>query len=148
MRAVGHQADLRMSQSRILTGRRYRGKGSRAEEREKRTFDGITFDSILEMYHYRDTLKPLHNARAIRALIYHPVFKFVLKDPLGEEFEVGQYEADFSYIETDTEKLRVQDVKAWERHPRTGRLRFLTGPDYLWQKPLMKICFGIDVEEV
>lgn len=138
-----------MKSARILSGRRYQGKGSRAENREKRTMDGIVFDSILELAHYRDKLKPLHNGRAIRALTYHPKFVFVLPDKVtGKDVEIGSYEADFSYIETATEQLRVQDVKAWERHPRTGELRFLTGPDYLWQRALMKACFGIDVEEV
>lgn len=133
----------------ITTGRRFQGKGSLAARREKRTFDNIVFDSMLEMEFYRNTLRPLLNGRQIEELEYHPLFEFTMKDPVtGEDFSAGSYEADFSYIETDTRKLRVLDVKAWERHPRTGVLRFITGSDYLWQKQLMRACFGIIVEEV
>ena len=131
----------------ITTGRRYQAKGTRSERLAKRTADNIVFDSQIEMNHYLN-LKTLLNAKKIRKLQYHPIFTFVLKDPTGVEFEAGQYEADFAYIETGTKALSVEDVKAWEVHPRTGELRYITGGDYIWQKRLMRACFGIEVVEV
>lgn len=131
----------------ITTGRRYQSTGTRAERLAKRTADNIVFDSIIEMNHYFN-LKTLLAAGKIRKLQHHPVFKFFPKDASGCEFEAGQFEADFSYIETETNRLRVEDCKAWETDPRTGELRFITGPDYVWQRRMMRICFGIEVIEV
>lgn len=139
---------VKSSTSRVLSGRRYQAKGGHAQQRERRTCDGIVFDSILELQHYRNVLKPLCNARAIEQLRYHPEFTFELPDPGGGEILLGTYEADFSFIWAKTKVLEVQDVKAWEMNPRTGVRRFLTGPDYAWQKALMRACFGITVVEV
>jgi hypothetical protein len=133
---------------RVITGRRYKGRGTREQNREKRTMDGIVFDSLIELAHYANVLKPLHHGAAIRALQYHPKFVFRLQSQVtGEEEEVGSYEADFSFIEAKTDKLCVHDVKAWERDSK-GQLRFITDREYLMKKRLMKVCFGIDVEEV
>ena len=132
----------------ITTGRRFQSKGSRQERREKRTADNIVFDSILEKEAYLNTFKPLQVNGAIRALQYHPVFNFILKDPDGNDVEVGSYEADYSCIWNHDNKVEVFDVKPWERDPKTGELHYVTGPDYVWQKKLMKVCFGIDVCEI
>jgi hypothetical protein len=74
----------------------------------------------------------LLRAGAIKALKCHPSWQLKVGDVL-----IGRYTADFSFIDTATGKLVVEDVKG--------------GPvsrDYPLRVKLLKALYGIDVVEV
>jgi len=109
--------------------------------REKCTADGIRFDSIPEREHY-GKLVALQNAGRIKQLKVHPKFTFEIE---GEKF--GSYEADFSFVDCITNQHRIQDVKGW-RMNKHGRQEPIVSPQYIYQKALMLLQFGLRVEEV
>lgn len=78
---------------------------------KKTTIDGITFDSRKEARRYQE-LKLLERAGAITALTLQP--RFVLQEAFrhkGKAIRKIEYVADFKYIDQQTEKNVVEDVK-------------------------------------
>ena len=92
--------------------------------------DGFTFDSQAEYRRYRE-LKLLEAAVAIKGLQVHPLFALRVN---GQH--IGNYEADFSYIELPGERHVVEDVKG----VRTAVYRL--------KKRMVKALYGIDITEV
>ncbi len=78
---------------------------------KKVVIDGITFDSIKESQRYGE-LKLMEKAGEIRLLVVHPVIElqevFVYR---GKKIKAINYEADFWYIEYNTQKEVYEDVK-------------------------------------
>jgi len=77
----------------------------------KKVIDGIEFDSIKEATRYQDLLL-LQKARKIRFLTLQP--EFVLQD----SFKISKtthraikYIADFQYVDMETGKTIIEDVK-------------------------------------
>jgi hypothetical protein len=123
----------------ILSGRRFKSKDP-VKSREQRTVDGIVFDSKLEVDVYLG-FKSLQQQGQIERLQYHPKFRFEIKG-----IHVGDYEADFTFIERRTQKLNVIDVKAWRVNKRTGEREPILDPTDKWKKGLMLVCFGLEVQ--
>ena len=112
-----------------------------AAYREKCTApDGTHLDSIPEKEHYLSLLT-IQNAGKIRELKVHPKFTFEVE---GDRY--GSYEADFSYIDNETNAPVIHDVKAWKM-TRNG-LKPLVSREFVFQKALLRIQFGLILEEV
>lgn len=109
---------------------------------ERRTVDGIVFDSILEAEHYVN-LRALQARGIIRELRCGPKFVFEVNG-----IQIGHYRADFSFIETATNRPKVQDVKGWKKSPKTGKLLPRVDKGFRLRANLMKACFGLEVELV
>ena len=82
---------------------------------KKVKYDGYTFDSDLEYQRYL-FLKEKLNKGEINLLKIHPIYK--LQDEYtnydGKEIRAINYEADFCYIDNNTKKLVIEDVKGFE----------------------------------
>lgn len=79
--------------------------------------DGYTFDSIAEFKHY-EKLRLLEKAHVIADLKIKPRFHIeiggkpvLLRSPRYPNGRVLTYEADFSYVNTNTQVRVVEDVK-------------------------------------
>ena len=95
--------------------------------------DGIRFASLKESRRYQE-LKLLEKAGVICALYVQPRY-----DLHGGDFEtkpIGRYVGDFSYTETQTGAVVVEDVKGFKT------------PLYRWKKKHMAAQYGIEIREV
>ena len=101
-----------------------------AEGKERRTIDGITFDSEKEAGRYFE-LKLLKAAGGISQLTCQVRFQLRVNDEL-----ICSYVADFVYIDLISGQRVVEDVKG-------KRTR-----EYIIKKRLMKACHNIEVQEV
>lgn len=106
---------------------------------EKRTCDGIVFDSIAEMEVYQG-FKGLQQRGVISKLQHEPEFVFVVSG-----VTIGRYRPDFSYID-ENQKVRIVDVKGWRKSKKTGRLLPRVNREFGLKVRLMKACFGLEVE--
>ena len=97
----------------------------------KCTYNGITFDSIIEGQRYLQLLS-MEQAGEISGLVCHPKFELQpsFKNSQGKKYSAITYSADFQYIEGG--QLVIEDVKARNtrakrpntpRIPPDGRLR-------------------------
>lgn len=100
------------------------------KDRERRTFNGVTFDSQLEMKYYRDVLLPKVESGEIKH--YELQKKYILQDGFkrnGKSVLPITYVADF-YIEYADGRIEVIDTKGcpdstakikrklfWKRYP-------------------------------
>ena len=79
---------------------------------EKRTYNGITFDSELEMKYYRDVLLPMQEAGTIKYIKRQP--EYLLQDKV-EHFDRKYsriiYKADFEVVTAGSSKKIAIDVK-------------------------------------
>ena len=75
-------------------------------------YDGYTFDSRMEANHYF-ALKQLLKKGEITDLEVHPRYDLHAQKPNGKAFIVGQYEADFAYVDANGKK-RYIDIKGVE----------------------------------
>lgn len=94
--------------------------------------DGITFDSRAEAARY-GVLRLRERAGDIEALVVHPRYEFEIRG-----HRLGSYTADFRYIDRRTRRVVVEDVKSAPTRTR----------DYLLRLKLMRLCHGIEVQEV
>lgn len=81
---------------------------------KKTDVDGIIFDSKAEAKRYKE-LKVMEKAGLIKCLVLQP--KFLLQDRFkcrGKMYRKIEYIADFKYIEVETNKTIVEDVKGVE----------------------------------
>lgn len=106
------------------------------KDKEKRTYDGIVFDSVLEMKYYRDVVLPKKESGEIT--FYELQKKYILQDGFirrGKRVLPITYVADF-YLEYADGHSEVIDIKGcpdataklkrkmfWYRYPEL---------DYLW----------------
>lgn len=106
------------------------------KDKEKRTCNGIVFDSVLEMKYYRDVVLPKKESGEI--FYYELQKKYILQNGFerdGKKVLPITYVADF-YIEYSDGRSEVIDIKGcpdttaklkrklfWHRYPNT---------DYLW----------------
>lgn len=100
------------------------------KDRERRTFNGVTFDSQLEMKYYRDVLLPKVESGEVKH--YELQKKYILQDGFkrnGKSVLPITYVADF-YIEYADGRIEVIDTKGcpdstakikrklfWKRYP-------------------------------
>ena len=96
--------------------------------------DGIVFDSRKEAKRYSE-LRLLERGGAIRDLKLQE--EFVLIPKCGRE-RPAKYHADFSYIDCETGKKVVEDVKS----------RATQTKDYILRRKLMNWVHGIEIVEV
>jgi hypothetical protein len=108
---------------------------------ERRTMDGITFDSIAEMQRYAD-LKLQQRAGLIRELKHHTKF-----DLRVNGIHICFYSADFSYIDNVSSRAVLEDVKGFKRGKR-GKLLPRVNREFHIKQKLMKAVFGLEVEIV
>ena len=107
-------------------------RGKRGEQ------DGLVFDSAPELSRYIE-LKMLQRVGEISKLQCHPTFRLIVN-----EQEICKYTPDFQYIDRANACV-VEDVKAWRRSPKTGKLLPLVNREFGIKVKLMKACFGIEV---
>jgi hypothetical protein len=100
---------------------------------QRTTVDGITFHSKKEAARYGQ-LKMLEKAGEISSLYLQPRYDlnvgYALTDP------IGRYVADFSYTDTRTGLVVVEDVKGFKT------------PLYRWKKKHVEAQYGIEIREV
>lgn len=96
--------------------------------------DGILFDSRKEAKRYCE-LRMLERGGAIRDLKCQE--EFILIPKCGRE-RPAKYHADFSYIDCETGKKVVEDVKS----------RATKTKDYILRRKLMNWVHGIEIMEV
>ena len=101
---------------------------------KKVTVDGIEFDSLKEANRYAE-LRALERAGKIKDLRMQEEFELIPR--CGKE-RPAKYHADFSYIEVDTGRKVVEDVKS-----RATKTR-----DYILRRKLMNWRHNIQIREV
>ena len=111
-------------------------------DKSRRMCDGIVFQSIAEMERYL-YLRQLQRDKVISKLQYEPTFHCEVNGQW-----ICSYSPDFSYIEVETGKLQIEDVKGFKRSEKTGKLLPRVNREFGIKKRLMKAIFGLDVEIV
>lgn len=103
---------------------------------QKKTVDGITFDSILEARRYT-VLKSRLEAGTISDLRLQPHYTIMegYKDLSGTYIRPVQYIADFSYINEDGRRI-VEDVKGVRTEA------------YAIKRKLIRDRFGVEIVEI
>lgn len=94
--------------------------------------DGVRFDSKAEARRYVE-LKDKEKLGLIINLELQPKFDFVIN---GQKLPRTWYQADFRYVDVQTDEVIVEDVKG------------MITPIYTLKKKLMKAVHNIDVQEV
>ncbi len=94
------------------------------------TVDGIKFPSKKEALRYQQLLTA-ERLGLITDLRVHPVWKIEVNGVF-----ICNYTADFSYKDTKTGKIHVEDVKGYRTR------------EYRRVKKLMKAVHGIEIEEI
>lgn len=110
------------------------GDGMNKYSARKVMVDGIEFDSHKEARRYGE-LKLMERAGVIRELKMQE--EFVLIPKCGKE-RAAKYHADFSYIDCETGRKVVEDVKS----------RATKTKDYILRRKLMNWVHGIEIREV
>ena len=121
------------------------------KDKDKRTFNGIVFDSLLEMRYYRDVLLPMVESGEVTK--YELQKKYVLQDSFernGKKVLPITYVADF-YMEYADGRIEVIDTKGmpdgvaklkrklfWFRYPSVN---------YIWMTYLKKFGGWITYED-
>lgn len=101
---------------------------------KKITIDGQEFDSHKEARRYGE-LRLMERAGIIRDLKRQEEFELIPK--CGKE-RPARYHADFSYIDCETGKKVVEDVKS----------KATKTKDYILRRKLMNWVHGIEIREV
>ena len=103
---------------------------------QKKTVDGITFDSILEARRYT-VLKSRLEAGTISDLRLQPHYTIMegYKDLSGTYIRPVQYIADFSYINADGKRI-VEDTKGVRTEA------------YAIKRKLVRDRFGVEIVEI
>jgi len=98
--------------------------------------DGIRFDSTKEAKRYGE-LKILERVGKIRGLVLQP--RFSLNTWHGDHSQcpkVGEYRADFQYVDIVSGAMVVEDVKGFKT------------PLYRWKKKHVEAQYGIQIQEM
>lgn len=82
---------------------------------KKVNYNGYVFDSEMEFKRYL-YLNELNDTGKIANLKVHPVYELVPKftNYDGKEIKALNYEGDFEYLDCETSKIVVEDVKGFE----------------------------------
>ena len=99
------------------------------------TVDGVRFASRKEARRYGD-LRVLAKAGLIRDLQLQPEFPLAVADTRGILQVIGIYRADFSYVDRESDRFVVEDVKGFKTTL------------YRWKKKHVEVQYGITVREV
>jgi len=125
--------------------------GKSPKDIEKRTFDGITFDSVLEMRYYRDVLRPAVESGDV--VQYELQKKYELQPGFmrnGKRVLPIVYVADF-YIEYADGRVAVVDTKGCPDRPAKMKKKMFwyqyPDVDYRWITYVKKYGGWIDYEE-
>lgn len=120
-------------------------------ENDKRTYDGIVFDSQMEMKYYRDVVLPLSRSGEIKKFELQK--KYVLQPKFthdGKTVKEISYIADF-YIEYRDGRVEVLDTKGYaDSTARIKRKMFwymYPDIDYRWIVYIKKYGGWIDFDE-
>ena len=123
----------------------YRQPGNRQKYGNKKTvFDGKKFDSKKELSRYK-TLKSMQELGIISDLRLQQTFILTdsgKRDPDGKAIIPVKYVADFVYVDTETGKTVIEDVKGY-RNPGNGAYRI-----FKIKQKLMYDRFGIWIKEI
>lgn len=129
-----------------------RSKFNVAKDTEKRTHNGIVFDSIMEMKYYRDVVLPKKESGEITN--YELQKKYILQDSFekdGKTIRPITYIADF-YIEYSNGEKEVIDVKGMPDNVAKikRKLFFFRYPDvkYIWVSYIKKFGGWREYEEI
>lgn len=93
-----------------------------AKSKAARTCDGVIFDSAREMRRYQD-LKLMLRAGEIENLELQPPYALHTLTPEGEWVHVATFRPDFRYVQVNTAKTVVEDVKSEPTKTTAYRLR-------------------------
>lgn len=125
-------------------------KGSRKEveplenkyKNKRVTVDGIGFDSMKEARRYKE-LAFLQKKGYIKDLELQKKFVLIPKQ-MGEDGKVAErecsYVADFYYVDTDTKKKVIEDVKGYRDG---GAYRIFS-----IKRKLVRLIYGIAIKEI
>ena len=94
--------------------------------------DGIRFDSKRESQRYTE-LKMLMTSGKIQSLYLQPSWDLCVGESMQK---IGRYVADFSYTDSETGKIVVEDVKG------------VKTPLYRWKKKHVEMQYGIEIQEI
>ena len=123
----------------------YNMPGKRPKYKNKKSeFDGRKFDSNKELSRYK-TLKATQELGIISDLQMQQTFVLTesgKRDPSGKAIVPVKYVADFMYVDKETGKTVVEDVKGY-RDPASGAYRI-----FKIKQKLMYDRFGIWVREI
>lgn len=129
-----------------------RSKFNVTKDTEKRTHNGIVFDSIMEMKYYRDVVLPKKESGEITN--YELQKKYILQDSFekdGKTIRPITYIADF-YIEYSNGKKEVIDVKGMPDNVAKikRKLFFFRYPNvkYIWVSYIKKFGGWKEYEEI
>lgn len=128
-----------------------RSKFNVSSDKSKRTYDGIVFDSELEMKFYRDVVLPGYDSGEIKAFeLQKP---YILQEKFkrnGKTIQPIKYVADF-YIEYQDGRIVVIDTKGMpDSMAKLKRKMFwylFPELDYKWVKYVKKYGGWIEYEE-
>ena len=107
---------------------------------ERRTLDGVVFDSITECEHYAN-LKLLLRDGVISELKMQTRFDLIVN-----EIHIAYYYADFCYLKGGV--AIVEDVKAWVKSKKTGKMLPRLDRETGMKLKLMRAIYGIEVDLV
>lgn len=123
----------------------YKMPGKRPKYKNKKSeFDGRKFDSNKELSRYK-TLKAMQEIGIISDLQMQQTFVLTesgKRDPSGKAIVPVKYVCDFMYVDNETGKTVVEDVKGY-RDPANGAYRI-----FKIKQKLMYDRFGIWVREI
>lgn len=123
----------------------YNMPGKRPKYKNKKSeFDGRKFDSNKELSRYK-TLKAMQELGIISDLQMQQTFVLTesgKRDPSGKVIIPVKYVCDFMYVDNETGKTVVEDVKGY-RDPANGAYRI-----FKIKQKLMYDRFGIWVREI
>ena len=103
---------------------------------EQRTYDGIVFDSKLEMQRYAE-LRQREKAGIISELTTQPEYRVSING-----FHFCVYHADFRYRDMETGEIVIEDVKGKGRDGTAGDRAFRL------RKKAAEMFYGIEVRVV
>ena len=123
----------------------YNMPGKRPKYKNKKSeFDGRKFDSNKELSRYK-TLKAMQELGIISDLQMQQTFVLTesgKRDPSGKAIVPVKYVADFMYVDNETGKTVVEDVKGY-RNTADPAYRI-----FVIKRKLMLQRYGIQVKEV
>lgn len=112
---------------------RYGGQRRNKYSAEPTTVDGVKLASKAEARRFRQ-LQMMERAGAIQDLEVHPRFDLIVAG-----VKVGVYTADFRYIDCESRKLVVEDVKG-------GRATITEA--YRLRKRIVQALYDVEITEV
>lgn len=109
--------------------------------KQKRTLNGIIFDSEIELKYYKDHLLPLQEKGEVTNIVVHPVFVLQKSyEKNGKKVLPIKYESDFQYEIVETGKELIIDIKGLPTQEAILKRKLF---DFVYpEKNLLWICFS------